>query len=134
MWECTHCKGFARCKRWDHLVCRPSANSASEHRTAYATARRTHEIGIRMALGAQRYDVMCLVLFQGAGIGFVGVGVGMVAALFSTRVMGTLLYGVGATDPFSFGGVTILLAVVILIACYIPARRAMSTDPMVAVR
>jgi putative ABC transport system permease protein len=102
--------------------------------TAYATARRTHEIGIRMALGAQRYDVMCLVLFQGARIGFVGVAVGMVSALFSTRLMGTLLYGVGATDPFSFGGVTILLAVVILIACYIPARRAMSTDPMVAVR
>jgi len=102
--------------------------------TAYATARRTREIGIRMALGAQRSHVMRLVLFRGSGIGFVGVGFGIVAALFSTRLMGTLLYGVGATDPVAFAGVTILLAVVILIACYIPARRAMSTDPMVAVR
>jgi len=102
--------------------------------TAYATARRTREIGIRMALGAQRHDVLRLVLFQGAAIGFVGVGVGIVAALFSTRLMGTLLYGVSATDPLAFVGVAVLLTVVTLTACYIPARRAMRTDPMVAVR
>jgi putative ABC transport system permease protein len=102
--------------------------------TAYATARRTREIGIRMALGAQRSHIMRMVLFQGAGIGFVGVAVGVVAALFSTRLMGALLYGIGTTDPLAFGGMAILLAVVILIACYIPAHRAMTTDPMVAVR
>jgi putative ABC transport system permease protein len=102
--------------------------------TAYATARRTREIGIRMALGAQRSDIMRMVLFEGAGIGFVGVALGIVAALFSTRLMGALLYGVGATDPLAFAGMAILLAVVILIACYIPARRAMGTDPMIAVR
>ena len=102
--------------------------------TAYATAQRTREIGIRMALGAQRRDVLRLVLSRGAAIGFVGTGIGMLAALVLTRLMGTLLYGVGATDPFTFLGVTILLAVVTLAASYIPARRAMRTDPMVAVR
>ena len=102
--------------------------------TAYATALRTREIGIRMALGAQRRDVMRLVLFHGAALGFVGVGIGIVAALLLTRLMTALLYGVRATDPLSFGAVAMLLSVVILVACYIPARRAMRTDPMVALR
>jgi putative ABC transport system permease protein len=102
--------------------------------TAYATAQRTREIGIRMALGAQRGDVMRLVLSRGAGIGLAGIGIGMAAALVLTRLMGTLLYGVSATDPLAFAAVAVLLAMVTLTACYIPARRAMRTDPMIAVR
>jgi putative ABC transport system permease protein len=102
--------------------------------TSYATAQRTREIGIRMALGAQRYDVMRLVLYRGASIGFAGVGIGLAAALVLTRLMRTLLYGVRATDPLAFAGVAILLALVTLAACYVPVRRAMRTDPMVAVR
>jgi ABC-type antimicrobial peptide transport system permease subunit len=102
--------------------------------TAYATALRTREIGIRMALGAQRRDVMSLVLFHGAALGFLGVGMGIVAALLLTRLMTALLYGVRADDPLAFGAVAMLLSVVILVACYIPARRAMRTDPMMALR
>ena len=102
--------------------------------TAYATALRTREIGIRMALGAQRRQVMRLVLFHGAALGFAGVSVGIVAALLLTRLMSALLYGVRATDPLAFGAVAVLLSLVILVACYIPARRAMHTDPMVALR
>jgi predicted permease len=102
--------------------------------TAYATTRRTREIGIRMALGAQPADVLRMVLYHGAAIGFIGLGIGIAAALSATRLMGTLLYGVRATDPLAFGAVVILLSVVLLTACYIPARRATRTDPMVALR
>ena len=102
--------------------------------TAYATAMRTREIGIRMALGAQRHDVMRLVLFHGATLGFVGVGTGIVAALLLTRLMTALLYGIRASDPLAFGAAAILLSAVILVACCIPARRAMRTDPVVALR
>jgi putative ABC transport system permease protein len=101
---------------------------------SYLVGRRTPEIGIRMALGAQRRQVMRLVLFHGAALGFAGVSVGIVAALLLTRLMSALLYGVRATDPLAFGAVAVLLSLVILVACYIPARRAMHTDPMVALR
>jgi putative ABC transport system permease protein len=87
-----------------------------------------------MALGAQRRDVMSLVLFHGAALGFLGVGMGIVAALLLTRLMTALLYGVRADDPLAFGAVAMLLSVVMLVACYIPARRAMGTDPMMALR
>ena len=102
--------------------------------TAYAAAQRTREIGIRMALGAQRRDVMRMILFHGASIGLLGVAIGIVAALAFARLMRSLLYGVGATDPLSFGGVAILVATVTLVACYVPARRAMRVDPIVALR
>jgi predicted permease len=101
---------------------------------AYAVSQRTHEIGIRLALGAQQRDVMRLVAGDGARIAFFGMGIGVASALVLTRVMTTLLFEVKATDPAAFAGVTILLAMVALAACYIPARRAMRVDPMVALR
>src|SRR5215467_9392402 len=102
--------------------------------TAYAARQRTFEIGIRLALGAQRRDVMGLILFRGASIGLVGVGLGIGAALSLAHLMSALLYGVTPTDPFAFGAVAVLLTFLTLIACYIPARRAIDTDPMVALR
>jgi predicted lysophospholipase L1 biosynthesis ABC-type transport system permease subunit len=102
--------------------------------TAYATTRRTREIGIRMALGAQPADVLRMVLYHGAAIGFIGLGIGIAAALSAAPLMGALLYGVRATDPLALGAVVILLSVVLLTACYIPARRATRTDPLVALR
>ena len=101
---------------------------------AYAVARRTHEIGTRMALGAQPKDVLRLVLGQGARLTIYGVIIGAVAALVLTRFMASILFGVGASDPVTFAGVAILLAAVALGACYIPARRAMRIDPMAALK
>jgi len=101
---------------------------------AYAVARRTHEIGTRMALGAQPNDVLRLVLGQGARLTIFGVVIGVVAAQALTRFMTSILFGVSASDPLTFAGVAILLTVIALAACYIPARRAMRIDPMVALR
>jgi predicted permease len=101
---------------------------------SYLVGQRTHEIGIRMALGAQRGDVLKLVLGQGMRMALVGVGIGLAAAIALTRLMSKMLFSVSATDPITLIGVSVLLTLVALLACYIPARRAMRTDPIIALR
>jgi len=101
---------------------------------AYAVNLRRHEIGVRVALGAQRGDVLRLVLRDGARIALLGIAFGIAGALALTRLMASLLFEVKPTDPATFAGVAILLALVALAACYLPARRAMRVDPIVALR
>ncbi|HEX8775370.1 MAG TPA: ABC transporter permease [Pyrinomonadaceae bacterium] len=101
---------------------------------SYSVTQRTHEIGIRMALGAQQKDVLKLVVGQGMILALIGVGVGLLASLALTSVMRTLLFGITATDPLTFLAIPLLLAVVALAASLMPARRAMKVDPMIALR
>lgn len=101
---------------------------------SYFVAQRTREIGIRISMGAQRSDILKLVLREGLSLTFAGVAIGLVSAYAFTRFLSSLLYGVTATDAVDFAVVAILFSVVALAACYIPARRAMRVDPMVALR
>jgi putative ABC transport system permease protein len=101
---------------------------------SYAVSRRTHEIGIRVSLGASRADVVVLVIRQGMLLALIGSAVGILGALGLSRLMKSLLYGVKPVDPLIFCGVTILLMMVAMAASYLPARRAMRVDPRIALR
>jgi putative ABC transport system permease protein len=101
---------------------------------SYMVSERTHEIGIRIALGAGRRTIQQMVLRQGLGLAIAGAAVGLVGAAVVSRLMAGLLYGVRPTDPLTFAGVALLLIGVALLACYVPARRAMRVDPLVALR
>jgi ABC-type antimicrobial peptide transport system permease subunit len=101
---------------------------------AYVVGQRTQEIGIRMALGAQRRDVLALILWQGTRLALIGVAIGIAAAFALTRLMSELLYGVAPTDPKTFALLAAILTVVAMIACYLPARRATRVNPVAALR
>jgi putative ABC transport system permease protein len=101
---------------------------------SYSVSQRTQEIGIRIALGAGRGTVFAMVVGQGARLAGIGIAIGLLAALGVTRLMAAFLYGVQPTDPLTFVTVSLLLAAIALLACYVPAHRATRVDPMIALR
>ena len=101
---------------------------------SYSVAQRTNEIGIRLALGAQTRDVLLMIVKQGSFLILLGLGIGLAGAYAATRVIASLLFGVTAKDPFTFAAVAVVLALVGLLACYVPAWRATKVDPMEALR
>ena len=101
---------------------------------SYLVSQRTREIGVRVALGAQRSDVLRLILGDGARLTFLGFAIGLAASLGLTRLLAKMLFGVRANDPVTLTTVTVILSTVAFLACYIPARRATRVDPMVALR
>jgi ABC-type antimicrobial peptide transport system permease subunit len=101
---------------------------------AYMVSQRTHEIGVRVALGARQSDVMKMVMGQGLRLTAIGLGIGFTVAFGASRMLSPLLYGIGANESVTMAAVAMGLAVIALTACYLPARKAMSVDPSVALR
>jgi len=101
---------------------------------AYTFSQRTHEIGVRVALGAQRNDILRMALGEGMVLVAIGLGVGLIGAAIVTRFLRSMLFSVTATDPVTFASIALLLAAVALLACFIPAQRATQVDPLVALR
>src|SRR4030095_707550 len=101
---------------------------------SYAVTQRTHEIGIRVALGASNTNVLRLIVGQGMMLALTGIAIGLAGSFGATRLMSNLLFGISTTDPITFGGISVLLTVVTLVSCLAPAYRAIRVDPMVALR
>ena len=101
---------------------------------SYLVSRRRRELGVRMALGAQRGDVLWLVMKEGAKFAASGIALGLAGAFFVARLLSSQLYGVSPVDAITYVSVAVLVAIVTLVACYVPARRAMAIDPMIALR